>query len=283
MRQRLRDGSATARQQVDLLREIARQQAHDILQKRAEITNLEDTAQRAAVAAQASALAAAAKPPVRGLHELEAQVAAERAKVERLRRELQVWRAEGGREGFLREGGLGASSAASVREAERQLRRAMRAQLERELEDLRERCAYASAAAAAERDSGLAASLERLGGIRGEAVRLQEELLAEQRAAKLAWERTSEIRHQIEAARRAQAGEAAKTQAELDALSEEAAQAERRLEAERELEGAQKVQLRSVRDAADALRTQLQHARRENDDVRRALQETQATFQRLRQ
>eukprot|EP00928_Gymnodinium_smaydae_P037682 TRINITY_DN26116_c0_g3_i1.p2 TRINITY_DN26116_c0_g3~~TRINITY_DN26116_c0_g3_i1.p2 ORF type:complete len:342 (-),score=69.24 TRINITY_DN26116_c0_g3_i1:278-1303(-) len=288
-RRRLNDASAMAQHQVDLLREIARRQEQDISQLKAERDFLNQDLVRRSTAAAAAAAAAAAEPVSarpKADHEMELQHLT--AIVERLRRETQVWRTEacGISEAFpaAAESAPSAMSQRSVQhEAERQRRAAHRASLERELEELHLRCSTAAAETAAQRDSGLSASLRRLASARGDAARLYEELIPERNAASLAWEKTAEVRRQIEEQRSAQAAAQAQSERESNALADERMQAERRLDAEKELDRAQQAQLRSILEATEAVRNQLQLARRENTELRASMQQGQSTFERLRQ
>lgn len=260
------------------MRDIARKQGQDIHNRTRELAWLDEDIARCPPAAGSKGTAC--MPIERS--QLPERIEAERAKVDRLRREVAVWRSESRTlgEGFTATHCT--SGEAAEFEAERQRWLAERSRLEQEFDELRARCSRSNAETAAQHSSGLVASLGRLGSVRGEAARLQEELAEEKRCAAVAWEKTAEARRQLEAERRAQEVMKAQSERELTALAEECAQAERRRQVEHELDSAQVAHAAELREATEALKTLLHREQQKNAELRAALQQNQATFSRLR-
>eukprot|EP00929_Paragymnodinium_shiwhaense_P062248 TRINITY_DN3107_c0_g1_i5.p1 TRINITY_DN3107_c0_g1~~TRINITY_DN3107_c0_g1_i5.p1 ORF type:complete len:329 (-),score=86.87 TRINITY_DN3107_c0_g1_i5:82-1068(-) len=265
-RRKLTTASAVLQQQVDVLSEIYFRQQDDI--KRGEVERawtLEDLKQRAAAVAKT-------EPAEQGRWEqrdLEEKIAAEKAKIDRLRRELEVWRSS---EGGSPRAGVADVPTEEEHVAERHRWRSQTAAMEAELEDLRARCKRVVDDAEARKEG----SLSNLAAGRVEAARIVDDL----RRLPSAPPTGSGASPPLTASQRE---DERRAQQQLAAQSEERSLLERKLQVEAELREAQESQLRSVKDAIAAVKEQLQTAQCENTELRAALQRNQDTLRRLRQ
>mmetsp|Transcript_60158 Transcript_60158/g.105372 ORF Transcript_60158/g.105372 Transcript_60158/m.105372 type:complete len:327 (-) Transcript_60158:132-1112(-) len=274
-RRRLDGAAVSLRHQVELLREIARQQSEDITDRRLEVKWLTECLERRHSSA---ALAAAEK---RDQSELEASLAAARADVERLHCELHVWRGEGVAWDHTL---TGHGSAEALRQEEARHAadhgqwQTERAVLLAQLADVREQIRRLERSSAVQAGSAIVD----FPGWQAEMSKLHDDIAAERRAAGLARERLDAMRQEVEDSRRAQASQTAQGERELNTTLEELNLTERRIEVEGELQRAQQAQLRSVESTLGSLGAQLQRARLENSDLRASLEHNQEMLRHLR-
>lgn len=262
------------RHQVELLREIARQQAQDIDARDAECKWLSECLRRRGAAAVSSEV-----PP--GKPEIDALIATVKAEVERLQREIGVWR--GASWGPVE---LAWSSDQSTErkeelshELECQRWHAERSRLERQLLEAQERIKQYEAVRAA----GPGAELADVASAEAEAGYFRDELAAERSAASLARERLAAARLEAEEERRSRGRLLAQSEQALTAVAKEIALAERRIEVENDLQRAQQAQLHSVQSTVVTLKAQVQRAQHESSELSASLEQNQATLRRLRQ
>eukprot|EP00927_Polykrikos_kofoidii_P012099 TRINITY_DN15196_c0_g1_i1.p1 TRINITY_DN15196_c0_g1~~TRINITY_DN15196_c0_g1_i1.p1 ORF type:complete len:407 (-),score=65.18 TRINITY_DN15196_c0_g1_i1:114-1334(-) len=293
-RRRVIGDAAVLRYSVDLLREIVRRQEDDIAFKAAECKRLgEDLDRRKKAAADGAA------EKRREKEELDAQILAERVRVDRLRREVEVWRRDGdghavhsagygsacsssrGAPAYSGRGRGGADVAIdeAQHEADRRAWQAQKLRLECDLEDLKVRCQRLSEETSSQRYAGHTS----YAWARTDTTRLMDELAHERRDALAAQEKVAAAERELEEERRRELEDDRRIQADVELHAEERTLMERRLQAEEELHRAQQVQLQSVRDASEALKSQIQRAKRENSELRVSLDQSQETLRQLRQ
>lgn len=282
-RKRLSGTSSSLRHQVDLLAEIARRQDEDLRKIIFERDHLRMEADRRRTLGHAGA----AHPMDEGLtqtkEQLEAEMASERAEINRIHRELQVWREQGlGEVPDMH--GRPSSAEQDLRkeevrhDAERQQWLTRRSVLEEMIEEVKARTQALERAPVAHthRDrAGIDAS-------RADANRLRVEVEEQQAAAAAAWSQTARLRQELEDERRSEKAGMIAHQRELNNIAEELLIAERRAEVEVDMRRSQEAQLQSVRSTIEALRTQLQRARSENAELRANLEQNQDVLRRLR-
>lgn len=274
-RRRLDGAAVSLRHQVELLREIARQQAEDIADRHMEVKWLTECLERR------RGTAASASAERRDRSELEASLAATQADIERLHCELHVWRGEGvawdhtlashGSPEALRQGEIRHAADYSQWQSER-------AGLLAQIADVREQLRRFERSSGAQEGSAL---LD-FPGWQAEMSRLHDDIACERRAAGLARERLEAMRQELENTRRTQAMHAAQGEKELNTILEELKLTERRIEVEEELQRAQQAQLRSVESTMGSLGAQLQRANLENSDLRASLEHNQEMLRKLR-
>lgn len=257
------------------MREIAQRQEENIAQKQEEKKRFDDELLklRGEMVAVGTSHSAASD----GRADLNVQIAAERAKVERLRREVHVWRCERG--SLLGDRAAdGKASQPMVDESRHQADRkrweAERRALHNELEDVTAKCRRVAQESATQRETALAAGMSAARSTDLSA--LQDEVARDRQAAAFAWQRCAEMSRQIEEERAEHLALTSHSKRE----SEERSHLERRLEVEKELHAAQQIQLKSVEDIGIA--ADLQRARRENTELRASLLQNQAALRQLR-
>lgn len=269
--------AASLKQQIELLREIARRQAEELEGKR-----------------RAATLAATVTTCAGGLVSSgETGLAAEHNEVVRLRQEIECLRANVGDAGHLQSSrGLRLVASPQEREAECAAERcrweAERAQLEAALADVRRVASHPEAALPEPRQWALPSSNSGLLPPRSwespvathssvvVTGRLQEELAAERRVAAAARERIGLLCEEGGALRAQEQQNAARQHA-----NEEAVQLQRRVEGEAELRRSQRTQFEAASRDVDMLRSQLVDARRGNAELRGALERQQELLLRL--
>lgn len=295
-RKRLSGVSASLRHQVDLLTEIARRQDEDLGKMAYERDRLRMEVDRRSALGLPGTEQAVEETPAQTKEHFEGLIASERAEVNRLQRELQVWRERGP---GLGDGpplsGEQIAGRASIgdqdlrqeevrHEAERQQWLTRRGLLENMIEDVKGRIQSLERSSVAERPgTGAAGALNlEFGAARAEIQRLRQELEENRQAVATAWGQATRIRQEAEEERASKAGLLAQRERELSNVAEELHLAERRAEVEVELRRAQEAQLQSVRGTIEALRSQLHRARAENSDLRKSLEQNQDVLRRLR-
>lgn len=271
--------SVTLRNQLELLREIARQQAEDIDVMGAECKWLDDSLRRRLTAS--SPLQASPGKP-----EIDVLLGKVKTEVDRLQCELGVWR------------GAPWDSSALVRSSDQALERQEEATheveckrwqdeksiLERQLRESQDRVRQLETAktSGASRGSGAAVELADLASAQAEAGYFRDELAAERSAASTAQQRLASARLELEEERRSQARLAAQGEQGLAATLQEIGLTERRIEVETELQRAQQAQLQSVESTVATIKVQVQRAQHEAGELRASLEQNQETLRRLR-
>lgn len=284
-RQRLRSKSASLRQQVELLQEIARQQQASLQERTCE----------AAVASSAPApfvqpsLAPGAPSAVPDFDPVPltspeaeyatAQAAATRDRVRQLRRELDVWRSDGACRSALSSSRGGRDSRSEHEELRRRWEQEA-SDLRAAQEEVRSRTEALRRDAAAQQGARVASAKAQAAS---ESQRRQEreEADVEREAAIRAETRLSVLRQEIQDERELQAGRTRQHEKALKAIRDEIALVERRLDVERELMKAQETQLRSIDATAEAHKAQVQKVQLEASELRASLQYNQATLRRV--
>lgn len=263
------DAEGALRQQVDILHEIARQQAEDIASQKGHRAYLRGELQRA----RSDTLQSAGVPNV---DEFAAEIATERAEVERLRRELQIWRNDDAGESFSSR-----RAPEAQREVDHELQRRQwiieKERLERAVADAHDKVQRSSSAAAARREA------DRRDATTAEVhvSWLQSELAAERRETSLSEDRLTAVWREVEQERQvlAQAQEELYLQGEREvvAVLEELRMVEKRLEVEGDLQRAQQAQLQSVEATIASLKEQLQQAQLDNSRLALSLERSHRT------
>jgi len=272
-RRRLDGASVKLRHQLELYREISRQQAQGIDARAAECRWLDDTLKRRYAPASSSLTQA---PP--GKHEIDAIITKVRMEVERLQCEVGVWRGSSLGSAALAQGGDDSMERqeAANHELERKRWHAERSRLEMQLRDLKE-CGREFEAA---RNSG--AEFVDLASVQAEAAYFRHELAAERSAASFSRERLAAVRLEVEEEKRTQARLAGQGEQALASTLQEIALTDRRVEVELELQRAQQAQLNSVQSTVLTLKAQVQVAQQEANELRGSLAQNQETLRRLR-
>lgn len=268
--------SVSLRNQLELLREIARQQADDIDARTAECKWLEDNL-RQRCAATAS-LQASVVPPVNP--DMESVIHKAQMEVKRLNGEVGVWRGAAWDSATLAR-----SSDVSIErqeEANHDLERrhfqAEKSRLERQIQDAQDRVHQLEAA----RISTSGAEFVDLASAQAEAGYFRDELAAERSAATLARERLGAARLEVEEERRLQARAVSQDEHVRSTTLQETALTDRRIEVEMELQRAQQAQLQSVQSTVVTLKAQVQRAHHETGELRASLAQNQETLRRLK-
>lgn len=265
--------SVSLRQQLELLREIARQQAQDIDARAAECNWL-DSSLRQRCASTSSVQAPPGKP------EIDALIGRVKMEVERMNCEVGVWRGAPLDSAMLARSSDHSSERQEEanHELERQRWQADKKRLERQVREVQDRVRQLEAV----RVSGSRTEFADLASVQAEVDHFRDELAAERAAAGFAREQLAAARQQLEEEKRSQAQFTTQGEQALAATLQEIALTERRTEVEMELQRAQQAQLQSVQSTAISLKAQVQRARQESEELRASLEQNQDTLRRLR-
>lgn len=263
--------SVTLKQQLELLREIARQQAQDIDARAAECSWLDDSLRQ-----RYSTSSSLEVPP--GKPEIDALIDRVKMEVEGLHCEVDVWRGAPLDSAMRARSDHGTERQDEANhELERQRWHAEKSRLERQVREVQKRVRHLEAT----RASGSRKELADLTSVQAEVDYFRDELAAEKSAASFARERLAAARLEVEEERRSQARFSTQGEQALAATQQEITLTERRIEVEIELQRAQQAQLQSVQSTAAPLKAQLQRARQETDELRASLEQNQDTLRRL--
>lgn len=273
--------SVTLRHQLELYREIARQQAQDIDIRAAEHKWLEDSLRQRY--ADSSTLKISP-----GKAEIDALIGKVKTEVERLQSEVGVWRgAPWDSDMFSHNRGHNIERQEDTNhELERQRWQAEKSRLERQVREVQERARHFEAATAsgckATHGMGLSAEFADLASVQAEADYLQDELAAERSAVARARERLAAAREEADEERRSHVRLTTQGEQALAATLQDIQLTERRIEVEIELQRAQQAQLQSVQTTSLTLKAQVQRAQQETQELRASLEQNQDTLRRLR-
>lgn len=264
--------SVTIRHQLEILREIRRQQSQDIDVRAAECEWLEECLRQRR--ADASVLQTPSAKP-----EIDSLIERVREEVDRLHCEVGVWRGAPLDSAVLtqRSDYRIDRQEEATHELERQRWHAEKKRLERQVREVQDRVRQLEAGHAL----GRRTEFVDMASMRAEADFFRDELAAERLAASISLDRVSAVRAEVEEEKRLQARTVTQAGQALITAQQEIGLTERRIEVEMELQRAQQAQLQSVQSTAMTLKAQVQRARQETNELKASLEQNQDTLRRL--
>jgi len=271
-RRRLNGASVSLRHQLEVLREIARQQKQNIDVKVAESEWLNDCLRQKRISLS-SLQSPAAKSGV------DALISEVKVEVERMHCELGVWRGASFGSATSPHVDEGVRQEEARHELERQRWQNEKNRLHKQLLDAKERTAQVQTLNRAPSS----AEVIEITSARAEVGYLRDEVAAERAAVSLARERLTASRLEADNEKRSQERLTTQDEQTLATTLQEISLTERRIEVEAELQRAQQAQLRSVQSTVGTLRAQLERTRQEAQELRASLVQNQEMLRRLTQ